>query len=554
MYREIFRLDDSGDKGRQTDHWIEQLWVLGLLVSAILLYQMNLGDVALRDWDEGIVATVAREMYRGNFNWLHPTLHSQPYFNKPPLVHLLIALSYHWFGVHEWSTRLPGAMLSAVSVPLLYGIGREIFIWRGPAIFAAFAYLTLLPVVRYGRLAMLDGAVLCFFLLMVWCLLRSRRDLRWGLGVGIGLGLICLTKGILGILLGAIATIFVIWDTPRLLSSGYLWSGIVLGMAPAIGWYSAQGLYYGDTFIQSHFFGQSLQRIVQPVEDNSGPFWYYFLEIVKYSWPWVMFWPGGLRLAWKNPGMGWAKLILVWTGGYLLSISIMSTKLPWYVLPVYPAIALACGAQLFEIWQKLLGCTWSIGSSVSSERWWTRSCRIYVILLSLLAIAAWGASLYYGFWAPAAERILALTLIAVGLTMTSSAILLSRQDRQFVIILFWGMYISLCLFVVTPYWLWELGEDYPVKPVAEMIRQNTPSETTIFTSHPNHRPSLNFYSDRQVIPATFEQLRKHWQKDPSAYFLVDSGNLKRLELREIKSLDTVNNWHLVTRSPIVKKN
>jgi 4-amino-4-deoxy-L-arabinose transferase-like glycosyltransferase len=469
-------------------------------------------------------------------------------------VHLLIALSYHWFGVSEWSTRLPGAMLSALSVPLLYGIGREIFIWRGPAIFAAFAYLTFLPVVRYGRLAMLDGPVLCFFLLMVWCLLRSRRDLRWGLGVGIGLGLICLTKGILGILLGAIAAIFVIWDTPRLLSSGYLWSGIVLGMAPAIGWYIAQWLHYGDTFIQSHFFGQSLQRIVQPVEQNSGAFWYYFLEIVKYSWPWVMFWPGGLGLAWKNPGMGWAKLILVWTGAYLLSISIMSTKLPWYVLPLYPAIALACGAQLFEVWQKLLGCTWSIGSSVSSERWLTRSCRIYVILLSLLAIAGWGASLYYGFWAPAAERILALTLIAVGLTMTSSAILFARQDRQFVIILFWGMYISLCLFVVTPYWLWELGEDYPVKPVAEMIRQNTPSETAIFTSHPNHRPSLNFYSDRQVIPATFEQLRKHWRQDSSAYFLIDSDSLKRLNLKQIKSLDTFNNWHLVTRSPIVKKN
>lgn len=545
MYREIFRLDDSGDKGRQTDHWIEQLWVLGLLVSAILLYQINLGDVALRDWDEGIVAAVAREIHQGDFNWLHPTLNSQPYFNKPPLVHLLIALSYHCFGVSEWSSRFPGAMLTAVSVPLLYGIAREIFIWRGPAIFAAFAYLTLLPVVRYGRLAMLDGPVLCFFLLMLWCLLRSRRDLRWGLGVGMGLGLICLTKGILGILLGAIAAIFLVWDTPRLLSSGYLWTGIVLGMAPAVGWYMVQGMYYGGAFIQSHFFGQSFQRIVQPVEQNSGPFWYYFLEIFKYSWPWVMFWPGGLKLVWQNSGMGWAKLITVWTTGYLLSISIMSTKLPWYVLPVYPAIALVCGAQLFEIWQKLLGCTWSVRSSATASR----SGRIYVVLLSLLALAGWGASLYYGFWAPAEERILALTLIAVGLTMTSSAILLARQDRQFVIILFWGMYISLCLFLVTPYWLWELGEDYPVKPVAEMIRQHSPSETVIFTSHPNHRPSLNFYSQRQVIPATFEQIRKHWRQDASAYFLVDAESLERLQLSQVKFISQVNQWHLITRSP-----
>ncbi len=546
MYRD-FRLDNSGEMSRQTDRWIEQLWLLGLLLAAILLYQTSLGDVALRDWDEGIVASVAREISRGN-NWLHPTLNSHPYLNKPPLMHLLIALTYHWFGVSEWTTRFPGAMLCALSVPLLYGVAREVFVWRGPAILAALCYLTLLPVVRHGRLAMLDGAVLCFFLLMVWCLLRSRRDLRWGLGVGIGLGLICLTKGILGIVLGAIAGIFILWDTPRLLTSWYLWNGMLLGLAPAVGWYIAQSLHYGDTFIQSHFFGQSLDRVWQPVEQNTGPIWYYLLEILKYSAPWVMFWPGGLRLAWENRGLGWAKLILVWTGGYLLVISVMSTKLPWYVLPVYPAIALACGAQLFQVWQGLLGSTWSLGPSVASKREFTRSSRAYLVLLSLLAIASWVGSLYYGFWAPAAEKIISINLISLGLTMTASAILLARKDRQFVIILFWGMYVSLSLLLSSPYWLWELGEDYPVKPVAAMIREHTPSQTVVFTSHPNHRPSLNFYSDRQVMPASLEQLQKHWKQDDSPYFLIDPDSLKQLELPEMQQLAHTNNWQLIGRS------
>lgn len=552
MYREIFRLDDSGEMGRRTDRWIEQLWLFGLLVCAILLYQIGLGDVALRDWDEGIVASVAREMWRGNFNWLHPTLYSDPYFNKPPLIHLLIALSYSWFGVSEWSTRLPGAMLCALSVPLLYGVARELFLWRGCAILSSLCYLTLLPVVRHGRLAMLDGAVLCFFLLMVWCLLRSRRDLRWSLGVGIGLGLICLTKGILGIVLGAIAAIFMVWDTPRLLSSWYLWTGMLLGLSPMVAWYAAQWLHYGSTFIQSHFLGQSLDRLVKPVEQNTGPIWYYFLEICKYSAPWVMFWPGGLRLAWENRGMGWAKLVLVWTGVYLFVISIMSTKLPWYVLPVYPAIALACGIQLFQIWQGLLSSTWSVGFATMTHAKAARSLRAYLILLSLLAIASWGGSLYYGFWAPAGERIISINLIALGLTMTASAILLARKDRQFAIVLFWGMYVSLSLLLSSPFWLWELGEDYPVKPVAEMIREHTPSNMVIFTSHPNHRPSLNFYSDRQVMPATLEQLKKHWKQDKSPYFLVDGETLQQLNLDNIQTLERTDQWQLITRSALIK--
>ena len=268
MYREIFRLDESDDRSRRAKHWLEQLWVLGLLVAAILLYQMNLGSLPLRDWDEGIVAQVARELWRGDWNWLHPTLGGEPYWNKPPAIHLLIALAYSIAGVNEWTTRLPGAMLCALSVPLLYGIGREVFLLRGPALFSALVYLTLLPVVRHGRLGMLDGGVLCFFLLTIWSVLRARRDLRYGLGAGIGLGLLCLTKGILGFLLGAIAAIFIVWDTPRLLQSLYLWSGLILGMAPAIAWYSAQWLHYGEPFLRAHFLNQSFGRIVKSVENN----------------------------------------------------------------------------------------------------------------------------------------------------------------------------------------------------------------------------------------------------------------------------------------------
>ena len=147
---------------------IEALCVVSLLLAALLLFGINLGDLPLRDWDEDTVAQVAREMSdRGDFQGLlFPTLGGKPYLNKPPLVHGLIALTYALAGVHEWTTRLPGALLTAVSVPLLYAMGREIFPRRRSALFSALTYLTLLPVMRHGRLAMLDGAVLCFAILI----------------------------------------------------------------------------------------------------------------------------------------------------------------------------------------------------------------------------------------------------------------------------------------------------------------------------------------------------------------------------------------------------
>ena len=352
MYNQTFTWGRSKNSYRR-NNWVEWLWTVGLLLAAVLLFSINLGSLPLRDWDEGTVAQVARDIWlapSGSMRWLYPTLGGEPYLNKPPLMHWLIALAYSVGGVNEWTSRLPGAMLTAISVPLLYGIGREIFPQRLPAIFSALIYLTMLPVVRHGRLAMLDGAVLCFLLLMVWCLLRSRRDWRYCLGVGIGFGLICLTKGILGILLGAIALLFLVWDTPRLLTSWYLWVGVFIGSAPMALWYAAQWLHYSYFFTREAIVNQSLLRIWAPVEQHKGPSWYYLLEILKYAWPWLIFLPQGLSKTWENRNLSWAKLVLVWIGLYLLAISLMETKLPWYVLPIYPAIALAAGIQLVDDW------------------------------------------------------------------------------------------------------------------------------------------------------------------------------------------------------------
>lgn len=534
MHNQIFNWGNSKNSNHRANAWIDILWIGGLLLAAVILFSINLGGLPLRDWDEGTVAQVAREIWRSPANsqrWLYPTLNGEPYLNKPPLMHLLIAFAYSIGGVNEWTSRLPGALLSAISVPLLYGIGREIFVQRTPAVFASLVYLTLLPVVRHGRLAMLDGAVVCFFLFMVWCLLRSRRNLRYCLGVGISFGLICLTKGILGLLLGAIALLFLVWDTPRLLTSWYLWVGILIGSAPVVAWYTAQWQHYGNTFTDTGIVNQSLSRIWASVEGHAGSPWYYILEILKYAFPWLIFLPQGLRKTWENRNLSWAKLILMWSSGYLLAISIMGTKLPWYVMPIYPAIALAVGVQLAQIWHTPSPASYP---------------RAGIAFLALLAVGATVGSLYFGFWSPIKDWELQLILAAAAGTMTLATILAFQGDRQFLLVLIWGMYVSLLLFMTSHHWVWELAEAYPVKPVAAIIQSNTPPQTKIYTSYPYGRPSLNFYSDRQIIPATTSQLQQYWQQQ-QPYLLVDQSTLDNLSFQSVKRIDTAAGWTLITK-------
>ncbi len=441
MQERSFVSDYLEKQHRTVNQWIDWAWLMVLLLAAVLLFSINLGGLSLRDGDEATVAQVAKEIWSappGSMRWLHPTLLGEPYYNKPPLIHLLIAWAYSLGGVNEWTTRLPGSILTAFSVPWLYCLSREIFRQRWVAIYSSLIYLTMLPVVRYGRLAILDGAVVTFFIIMIWCLLRSRRDLRYCLGIGIALGLICFTQGLLGILLGAIAIVFLFWDTPRLLTSLYFWIGITIGILPVAGWYTMQLLHYGYSFTSVVLVNQSLTPINTGINTHNAPPWYYVMEILKWTWPWLIFLPQTARLIWTNLNLSWAKLLLVWSIVYLLLISLMSIKPPEYLLTIYPSLALAFGAELTEI-ENL-----PVASSYP---------RLWIASLSILAVVASGASIYFS--AGTVEKTdLQLIFAAVALTMTLAAILAERGNGEFLKILLWGSYISLLLLMKSNYWAW----------------------------------------------------------------------------------------------------
>ncbi len=516
----------------------DRLLVFGLLVAAVVLYTSGIGNLPLRDWDEGIVAGVARNIWRGSPGshiWLYPTInYDDPYWNKPPLIHWLIAIAYRLFGVNEWSTRVVPATLSALSVPLLYLIGREIFPTSLTAFFSALVYLTLLPVARHGRVAMLDGAIACWFCLAVWCLLRGRKHRPWLLGSGLAIGLVCLTKGIMmGVLLGGIIIIFVAWDCPKLLHSSYLWGGLILGAIPAIAWYGLQYLQYGTEFLGTNLGTQTFNRIWQPVSSVTSPPWYYLLEIAKYSLPWLIFLPYGVKLAWQNRYLSWGKLTLVWTSIYFLAISLMMTKLPWYVIPIYPGLSLLIGASLSKVWSK------------------NQTSYFQKVSLSLVAIACGIGSVYYGLITTASETDLALILTLLAICFTLASALLWLGARHFIPVIIIGFYLALLWLFNSNYWLWELNETFAVKPVAELLQQYTPPQKNIYTTYRNLRPSLEFYSDRVILPIADEQLKQYWQQDESVYFLVDRDAIDRLNLKPHQKLgedlDNIS-WQLITQA------
>ena len=532
-YHQTFLWGRSQNKLRQEERWLESFCLIGLFLAALILFVVNLGSLPLLDSQEATIAQVAKEIGQApeDFrNWFFPTLWGSPYVENPPLVHGLIAITYLLGGINEFTTRLPGAMLASISVLIVYSIGREIFVARTPALFSALVYLTLLPVIHQSRLAMLDAPLLCFELLTIWAILRSRRDLRWTLVAGMGLSALFLTKSIIGLFLAIVILLFLFWDTPRLISSFYLWIGLFLGIVPALAWYIVH--WYQYKFLTLEFFWQSLY-LTQSQEHSLD---YYFLALLKCPLPWLIFALYGLKLAWSNQHWGWARLILVWSGVCVITTSLMTSNFSWYAISIYPVIALATGMQLDQIRH-------SPSNTIYPRSW--------AMAFGLMAGFTLCISLYF-VWKNSLDLPLILIFISLILTLGVTTFLLAKGDRQFISLLFWGMYVSLFLLINSSHWIWELKQDYPVKPVAAMIQNHVPHQKLVYTSDTNTRPSLSFYSEHSVVPASPATLAERWNQSVKPFFLVDRLTLEKLDFQDVQILNQfktdTHNWLLITKN------
>ncbi len=509
-----------------TDNFSEQKALRSISIISGILFLSFLDNLPLKDWDEGTYALIAREIVRAG-DWVYLKLPGEPFLMKPPLGMWLIAVSYTVGGIDEFTTRFPFAFLTALSVPILYLISRQLFNRHIPALFSTLGYITLLPIARHGRFAMLDGISITFFLISLFCLLKARKHREWLIGIGIMLGLVILTKGILGLVFGFIICLLVItFRQLNLLTSIYLWLGLIIGALPAIAWYAAQFQKYGDTFFQVHFQSQTFDRFSQAIEGHPGPIWFYMLDILEYAFPWWLFISGGLIWAWHCRTQIWSQFALITGGVYFIIVSVMQTKLPWYGLPVYPFLAIIVGAYLSEIWE-------------SKQPIYTRFRWGILVIASAIGILGCG---YFAI----VEKSFSLVIMSLALAGSTgrAAWLVKHRDRLFIPTLFVGIYLVFFAFMSSQSWAWEINNTFLVKPVAQLISSHASPGSILYTSWPDGRPSLDFYSDTRVLPAKIEDIPQKLAENK--FVLIDRESMAQLSQSSYKILGSVDRFDLIT--------
>lgn len=330
--------------------------LLALLILSGTLFFFRLGTPGLFDADEPAYAQAAREMLETG-DWITPHFNGRPRFDKPILFYWLITLSYRVFGVTEFAVRFWSA-LAAVMLALLIAwaaqrrFGPPADLWAGLA-FAVNGLTGLL-----ARAAVTDMLLTLFVTLAILAGVEAlsdatRKGRRWATMGWAAMGLAVLVKGPVGLLIPAMALggALLILRELRGLTRLFPWQGPVLFAAIAVPWYvlvlSANGWAFVEGFVIKHH----VTRFTGVISSHAGPLWFYIPVALIGFFPWSGFlpralWRGGTvarRREIREPGDRLLVACACWAIGVFVFFSLARTKLPSYVFPAFPALALLVG-------------------------------------------------------------------------------------------------------------------------------------------------------------------------------------------------------------------
>lgn len=313
------------------------------LVLAVLVFR--LGAVPLLGPDEPRYARVAVEMKRSG-DWVTPRLSGEPWLEKPALYYWLAAAAYAVLGENETAARLPSVGAALLFVGATAAVASRIY-GAGAGLQAGFILGTGLLPFGYGRAAAMDMLLAATITASLGLLGLRFLGIAGRLAVPAAyaaIALATLAKGPIGVLLPGLVVVAyaAACRDRRVLSRALSIPGIVIFLAIAGPWYIAVWLAQGQDFLDVFFLNHNLQRFTSTIHNHPGPWYYYAPLLVAGLFPWSgLLLPG---LAGLRPRRERADLWLwLWFLMPFLFFSAAGSKLPGYILPCLPPLAIAMG-------------------------------------------------------------------------------------------------------------------------------------------------------------------------------------------------------------------
>ena len=467
-------------------------WLI-LVVFSLAIFLPGIASLSPTDRDESrYIVTSSRMADTGEIVDLR--FQDKPRYLQPAGIYWLQAAATTVFDspAHDsiWAYRIPSA-LGALFAVLMTGALGALFFGRKAGLAAAVLLAACFSLNFEARIAKIDAALLASVVAAQFALMRAYVEPRVGRATAalfwIALGVGVMLKGPLVLLVsGSTIAALAIWDrkVAWLRNLRPAW-GPLLTLAIALPWFIAIGVTTDGAFYERALMRNFLGKVGAGEQGHSGPPGYHLALFM------LAFWPGSL-LAFRAVGHTWreraepaVRFLMCWIIPTWIIFEFVATKLPHYVLPTYPAIAILAAAALFSPGPAPVTRTRRIVFGVVAGLW---------LLASGLVASLAPALLWRTQGGPNA---IAIGLAVLGFAAAIAALWMLRRGRPMAVAGALGAAGLLVWCNTFGYVLPRLHDIWMSPRIAEAARTARPCPTSVLVSTPYKEPSLVFLYGRE---------------------------------------------------------
>ena len=500
----------------------------------------------LWDRDEPRFARSAVEMIDSG-KYLIPTFNNELWADKPVLTYWAQALGMRLFGQNAFACRFFSAIGAAITCFLVFVIGKRLFDTK-TALWAMCILTTSVMMLAIGTLATADAVTIPFtigamtlFIYGASSGLRAYQVILAGIALGLGI----LAKGPIGLMPLPVIAVYLLLNRKNLNVRKYILqvaAALAIGFGVFAIWAIPTNMATKGEFLRVFVGHHVIDRALTPFEHHGGNMllylFYYIPIVIAGFFPWTMFLPGAISALWAGRlvGQSGRALLLSWIIPIFIIMSLAATKLPHYILFIWPALALASAAIISDAQRGKLAETdiiwlrrgnWffvPIGFGISSALiigpWF-----IQIPGLRLAGLAAGMVLLIVSFWA---------TVLQFKSRFTTSAVVIMAGIIVFEILLGTAVLPTLEYIKIPPF----LAKDIVAKTAPDVS----------VASYKFNEPSLNFYIGRKIEQLGSEEAVLRWIQDHQRSVLIIPSDVlsdiiqrnSNVHLTEISSKDGYN--------------
>jgi 4-amino-4-deoxy-L-arabinose transferase-like glycosyltransferase len=481
-----------------------------VLVAVVLwvCFFSSLAAFGLVGPDEPRYAFVARDMAHTS-DWVTPRLYGQPWFEKPILYYWTAAAFFRLSNGNERPARLPSSFAALATVWALAWLAWKHY-GAAPAWCVSLIFPTSIGAFSFARAAtpdMLFSAALTLamasaagVLASLGCFQKSvgeelpatRADALGRAAFGFWLGMATLAKGPAAVLLAAgslglwgLATNR--WRKVFRLASPL---AVMAFLVVALPWYVLCALR-NPGFVRTFIWTHNFERYLSPIFMHRQPFWFFAPIVLVALLPWTALLLGVARdsikrwrsKSWKDsPSLFFA----CWAIFPVVFFSFSQSKLPGYVLPSIPPLALLVAASVAR----------AIDADSNAARWLTASIGITWMALAL-SLSFWLKKLPLP-----ANALVSPSASEWGNAMATMALVvvtLALLRRPRAVLALSSLLVVVLIETANLHFLPQLEPYISARHAAALAKPSDQTyDVAVFQLHRAWHYGLNFYMDREL--------------------------------------------------------